>query len=1258
MKETKTLEIKDILERAAYLYLAGEDENKLCQLERQLSSILSTAYLATSKTQTFSDKVVAELARELVRRGRINLVPHSDHNHTHNTSSLPLEILIETVGCLKAEVIQNWARAQGRDPQQVLNELEENLNIVHTPDGFKSSAVWLGGRSVAQVLQEVASWPEELARSATKRLDAVRPHPLPFDEAEIELSDPCVAPDEQVQFFRSLIEANWCKKQIQYDGEKKKIKIYRNATTFLRAEWETPNASPERIFNTACGYTRRPSVSPDEQELIDQKIEKLNNLFRKFLEQNPLLKERVENKYQKLHGQFLAPPVSDAPLPFEDAHIQLWPHQRRGARRIAATAKTLLFYPTGAGKTLTALAAIALLKMRRSPAPTRALVIAPANVLHQWAAEAKRLNLRTLVIEQGTSPVSALAKIIAAGAEIVLLAPSTFSMLPSARPLATEATQKKVEKLSQALQALDHSKNPSDQKRRETLKTRLQEERNALLNLERNNLEPIRLDLIPFDLIIVDEVHQFKGYADPRRINSGTQLAVALAERIAALSSTNPTLKTVAMTATPVLNRPEELFALIELLQPELLHNAHLNSPESFVMRFARTERCWETAPAGGWRAQTRIIGWRRRSELCRLLAPLLDAVSPEEAASYTVVPDFTSNQLVTVDPGPLFMQFCQSLIERVEKIEAGQVRNTDDNILLVTTDARRAALHLHMVDPMVASDDPQNAPKVEALARIAAQIKNLSQHGRGLQLVFCDTRFATEDQENKFDLYAYIKARLVAHGFLPTEIALVEAGNKKVLDEIKSKVARGALRIIIGSTHTLGTGLNIQTRLVAIHHLDAPWRPSDVDQRLGRMVRTGNLWKRTHSFIYVLRRSFDAYVWQILERKARTINELLTTTKTSAHQELQWREDLALTAAEARAAASGNPYTAAYLCLLTEQERALRQTAFHSARAYCKKSSYLKAENFTAASLFQDNTEQILHEIQRWQYLLQTVAAKLDSYGTQPLAALPEAVPANFAHNLHPLHPHPGQRLVLVLFPIEESAVALVVETSFNGDLSFYLIDNSLKERLNFKHLPVRAGTLAQYIRDELLPRLERRREVIEAHLRIAQQEQQEKEDAQRLALQAIARAAAAAEVAHTMIPHLQSQGFTEFPKPATVQLPTELTEKYPSLLAQQRDEMDALAQQIVAQWSAPQVSQDFQFSAEDFVLVETSQNAPQTEPHHAQHAPEPPNLISSAPTHNTPQDDSPMPSPEKQCAQTKIPQLKPARQTTSTTRIQFSLF
>ena len=619
--------------------------------------------------------------------------------------------------------------------------------------------------------------------------------------------------------------------------------------------------------------------------------------------------------------------------------ISLMPHQKNAVAHILYGNNTLLAHCVGAGKTFQMIAAG--MESRRLGLAQKNLYVVPNHLTEQWGADFLRLypNANVLVATKKDFEPSNRKKFcsrIATGDyDAIIIGHSQFERIPLSPERQKSMIERQIQDITFAIaeaKAEDDGKSftvKQMEKTKKTLQAKLQK-----LNDQSRKDDVVTFEQLGVDRLFVDESHFYKNmflYTKMRNIagiaQTDAQKSSDMFAKCQYLDEITGGKGVTFATGTPVSNSMVELYTIMRYLQYDTLQKLHLGHFDSWAASFGETVTAIELSPEGtGYRAKTRFARFFNLPELISLFkesadvqtADMLNLPVPEaEYINEVLKPSETQQEMVS------------SFADRAERVRNGNVDPKTDNMLKITNDGRKLALDQRLINDLL-PDEPES--KVNLCVENAYQVWEESTPDKSTQLIFCD--LSTPKADGTFNVYDDVREKLVAKGIPREEIAFIhEANTETKKAELFAKVRSGQVRILLGSTPKLGAGTNIQDRLIALHHLDCPWKPSDLEQQEGRILRQGNRNQKVKIFRYVTENTFDSYMWQILENKQKFISQIMTSK--SPVRACDDVDDTALTYAEIKALATGNPYIKEKMDLDIQVSKLKLMRANHTSQIY-----------------------------------------------------------------------------------------------------------------------------------------------------------------------------------------------------------------------------------------------------------------------------------------------------------------------------------
>jgi TolA-binding protein len=660
---------------------------------------------------------------------------------------------------------------------------------------------------------------------------------------------------------------------------------------------------------------KRAVINPAATEGAREKQEKIKAKFKDWIWTDDNRRDRLVRKYNDEfnHTRLRTFNGDHLTLPGASPAIVLRPHQKASVWRILQTPNTLLAHVVGAGKTYTMVAAA--MELRRLGLARKPLFAVPNHMLGQFSAELLTLYPGANILVASKDDFekqkrqTLMSRIATGNWDAVIVTHSGFEKIPLSRATQEEFFREQLRELALAIEEQRQQANSRIVKELERAKKRLETKLKELTGAEKKD-DTLTFEELGVDRLFVDEAHYFKNLFYVSKMTriaglpaTASQRAFDMFLKTRHVQRINGGGGVTFATGTPIANSVAEMFTMQKYLQLPALKAQRIDHFDSWAATFGEPVTAMELSPDGsGYRINTRFARFINVPELMQQFRQVADIQT--QTMLKLPVPAIRQGKPLTVGApcSADLKEIVQSLVERAEALRTGRVDPREDNMLLVTTDGRKAALDLRLHHPAL-PDHPYS--KVNQAVGEVERIWRETAEGRCAQLVFCD--LSTPTQGKGFSVYEDMRDKLIARGIPAGEIAFIQD-----YDSDSAKVAlfrdvrAGKVRVLFGSTQKMGAGTNVQERLVALHHLDAPWRPADVEQREGRILRQGNTNPEIQINRYVTEESFDAYMWQTLETKAKFIAQVMT-----GENNLRRIEDVdgaALTYAEVKAIASGNP--------------------------------------------------------------------------------------------------------------------------------------------------------------------------------------------------------------------------------------------------------------------------------------------------------------------------------------------------------------
>ena len=825
----------------------------------------------------------------------------------------------------------------GKTQEEIAEELTGVIFKNPLTDQYENADEYLSGnvREKLRVAREFTQNQPEYQVNVTA-LERVQPKDLDASEIEVRLGATWVDPEYITQFMGETFKTPWYYLGKEIDvryaevngqwnisgknrdsyGNTRVTSTYgtRRVNAYKLLE-DALNLRDTKIYDTvedAEGNTRR-VLNRKETMLAQQKQEMIKEAFKEWIFKDLERRETLCKKYNELFN-------SNRPREYDGSHIRfvgmtpeitLMQHQKNAVAHILYGDNTLLAHVVGAGKTFQMIAAG--MESRRLGLAQKCLYVVPNHLIEQWGSDFLRLYPGANILvstKKDFEPANRkkfCSRIATGDYDAVIIGHSQFERIPLSRERQKATIQRQIDDIENAIAELKYDRGENYtvkqmEKTRRTLEVRL-----AKLNDQKRKDDVVTFEQLGVDRLFVDESHFYKNAFFYTKMRNVAGIAQTDAQKCSDMFMKCQYLDEITggkgvtfATGTPVSNSMVELYTVMRYLQYGTLQRLGMGHFDSWAAAFGETVTAIELAPEGtGYRAKTRFARFYNLPELITLFkesadiqtSDMLDLPVPEaEYINEVLKPSEEQKELVS------------SFADRAEAVRSGKVQPTEDNMLKITNDGRKCALDQRLINPIL-PDNPES--KVNRCVENMFTVWKDTEADRSTQLCFCD--LSTPKGDGSFNVYDDIREKLVAKGIPKEEIAFIhEANTETRKEELFAKVRSGQVRILMGSTPKLGAGTNVQDRLIALHHLDCPWKPSDLEQQEGRILRQGNRNPKVKIYRYVTESSFDSYMWQILEQKQKFISQIMTSK--SPVRACEDVDDTALSYAEIKALATGNP--------------------------------------------------------------------------------------------------------------------------------------------------------------------------------------------------------------------------------------------------------------------------------------------------------------------------------------------------------------
>ena len=701
------------------------------------------------------------------------------------------------------------------------------------------------------------------------------------------------------------------------------------------------NLRDTRIFDTIeeDGKEKR-VLNKKETTLASQKQEAIREAFKDWVFRDPERRQTLCAKYNELFN-------STRPREYDGSHLKfpgmtpditLRPHQLNAVAHQLYGDNTLLAHCVGAGKTFEMIAAA--MESKRLGLCQKSLFVVPNHLTEQWASDFLRLYPGANILaatKKDFEPANRkkfCSRIATGDYDAVIIGHTQFEKIPLSTERQAAMIERQITEIEMAIEAVKAEKGE-----RYTIKQMEKTKKSLNARLSRLNDTSRKDNVVTFeqlgvDRLFVDESHNYKNLFLYTKMRNVAGIAQTEAQKSSDMFAKCQYMDELTggkgitfATGTPISNSMTELYTNMRYLQYSTLQKLGLGNFDSWAATFGETQTAIELAPEGtGYRAKTRFAKFFNLPELISLFKESADIQTPDMLK--LPVPE-AEYENVVLKPSEYQKEMVQSLADRAEAVRDRKVEPHVDNMLKITNDGRKLALDQRLINDMLPDED--NSKSTTCVDK-AFEIWEETKEQKSAQLIFCD--LSTPKGDGTFNVYEDICNKLKEKGVPPEEIAFIhDANTEKRKAELFAKVRSGQVRFLLGSTAKMGAGTNVQDRLIALHHLDVPWRPSDIEQQEGRILRQGNMNDKVKIFRYVTEGTFDSYSWQLIENKQKFIGQIMTSK--SPVRSCEDIDEAALSYAEVKALATGNPYIKEKMDLDIQVSKLKLLKANHTSQRY-----------------------------------------------------------------------------------------------------------------------------------------------------------------------------------------------------------------------------------------------------------------------------------------------------------------------------------
>ena len=866
----------------------------------------------------------------------------------------------------------------GKDKDTLIDELTGIIFKNPLSEEWETADAYLSG-NVRNKLEAAETFAknEPMYAANVEALKRVQPRELDASEIEVRIGATWIEPRFIEDFMREVFETpehllNRDVIKIQYSdvtgqwNVKGKNADFGNALVNMTYGTSRRNAyqiledslnlKDSRVYDTVIEDGKEKRVlNKKETTIAAQKQDAMREAFRDWVFRDMDRRNELVSKYNVLFN-------STRPREYDGSHlkfpgmtpdIELKGYQKNAVAHVLYGNNTLLAHCVGAGKTFEMVAAA--MESKRLGLCQKSLFVVPNHLTEQWASDFLRLYPGANILAatkkdfQPANRKKFCSRIATGDYDAVIIGHSQFEKIPLSAERQTAIIERQIAEITQSIEEIKAEQGErytikQMEKMRKTLQTRLDK-----LNDSSRKDDVVTFEQLGVDRLFVDESHYYKNLFLHTKMRNVAGIAQSEAQKSSDMFAKCQYLDELTggkgitfATGTPISNSMTELYTNMRYLQYDTLQRMGLGHFDSWASSFGETQTAIELAPEGtGYRAKTRFAKFYNLPELIALFKECADIQTPDMLNLPIPKAEYEN---VVLQPSEHQKEMVASLAERAEAVRDRRVEPHEDNMLKITNDGRKLALDQRLINPLLPDEEHS---KVNALVQKAYEIWDRTKADKSAQLIFCDLstpkivgKTTAADGEKIVeaevfdDVYHDIKRKLMNRGVPEEEIAFIHEANTELRKtELFGKVRSGQVRFLIGSTQKMGAGTNVQDRLVALHHLDVPWRPSDIEQQEGRILRQGNRNDTVSIFRYVTEGTFDSYSWQVIENKQKFISQIMTSK--SPVRSCEDVDEAALTYAEVKALATGNPYIKEKMDLDIQVSRLKLMKANHTSQIY-----------------------------------------------------------------------------------------------------------------------------------------------------------------------------------------------------------------------------------------------------------------------------------------------------------------------------------
>ena len=831
------------------------------------------------------------------------------------------------------------AQLTGKTEEKIAEELTGVIFKNPLTDQWENGDEYLSG-NVREKLRLARSFAENHPEytSNVRALEQVQPKDLEASEIEVRIGATWIEPEDYQDFMKELFHTPWYLLKdngikVRYSNVSGEWRISgknddSTSNSLVYATYGTARANAYRILEDSLNLkdvriydkvidaegNEIRVLNKKETMLASQKQEAIKTAFKDWIFKDQDRRERLVKVYNERFNSIRPREYDGSYLTFPgmNPEIELRPHQKNAVAHQLYGDNVLLAHVVGAGKTYEMVAAA--MESKRLGLAQKNLFVVPNHLTEQWGAEFLQLYPGANILvatKKDFEPANRkkfCARIAMGNYDAVIIGHSQFERIPISDERQEAMLLHQIDELEMAIQNAKQEKDGE----RYTVKQIEKTKKSLMVRLEKLNKKEKKDNVVTFeelgvDHLYVDEAHNYKNAFLYTKMRNVAGIAQNEAQKSADMFNKCQYLDEITggkgitfATGTPISNSMTELYVMQRYLQYNKLQNMGLGLFDAWASTFGEVITSIELSPEGsGYRAKSRFSRFYNIPELMSMFKEIADIKTADQLN--LPVPE-AEYETVVLKPSDYQKDIVKSLAERAEKVRNRLVDPSVDNMLNITNDGRRLALDQRLVSEVL-PDNPES--KVAVCAEKSYQIWQETASKKSAQLIFCD--LSTPKGDGTFNVYDDLKQKLIAKGVPEKEIAFIHDANTETKKaELFSKVKAGQVRFLFGSTAKMGAGTNVQDRLIALHHLDIGWKPSDLEQREGRIIRQGNYNKKVKIFRYVTESTFDSYMWQLIENKQIYISQIMTSK--APVRSCEDVDEAALSYAEVKALATGNP--------------------------------------------------------------------------------------------------------------------------------------------------------------------------------------------------------------------------------------------------------------------------------------------------------------------------------------------------------------